>query len=93
MGSPPALRVKVEQHSARRVEPCRKVTVPVAGKASMSDSTKVAWAPKVMVAEVEPLTVVEKVVGAPLTVRATVLVPEAPEKLPSVSTKVAVTVG
>ena len=58
----------------------------------MPDSAKVAWAPKVMVAEVEPLTVVEKTVGG-ITARATVLVPVAPEKLPSVSTKVAVMVG
>ena len=43
-------------------KPCLKVTVPVAA-ALMPDSAKVAWAPKVMVAEVEPLTVVEKVVG------------------------------
>ena len=47
------------------VEPCLKVTVPVAA-ALMPDSARVAWAPKAMVAEVELLTVVEKVVAAGL---------------------------
>ena len=74
------------------VEPDLKVTAPVASRRRCPTPAKVAWAPKVMVAEVEPLTVVEKTVGG-ITVRDTVLVPVAPEKLPSVSTKVAVMVG
>ena len=74
------------------VEPDLKVTVPVAA-ALMPDSAKVAWAPKVMVAEVEPLTVVEKTVGGSRS-GPTVLVPAAPgEVAAGKSTKVAVMVG
>ena len=76
------------------VEPCLKVTVPAVAAVLESDSAKAAWAPKVMVAEVEPLTVVEKGWYAALDRRG----PPCwcrwhPQKLPSVSTKVAVTVG
>ena len=69
VGSPPA-PVKVMVHKV--VAPDLRVTVPVAA-ALMPDSAKVAWAPKALVAEVLPFTVVVNVVGAALTVRATVL--------------------